>query len=249
MSGQNRDIIIVQLEKLLAGNGGGEAGGDIPESFARGTHGALFAGFALRMMSRCGQQGDKFAVPTAKAYVFSAAKRLGGIMGSEDVSGFGPEEWGGLYEELLDDAGSAGMRRKIVRMLREFQAYLEIEHGVDTPDAEELFGRYDGLVPVDANVITPDEFTRIRNRMESDFGDRAHGELKLVGWLVVTLAYRCGLRRMEVLKLELADVCIKPPAELLVRPTEARRLKTKNSTRKIPLYALLESEELERLKV
>jgi hypothetical protein len=129
MAGQNHDLIIGHIEKLLAGKGGGQAGGDILEGFAPGTHGALFAGFALRMMSRCGQKGDKFAVPTAKAYAFTAAKRLGGIMGSEEVSGFGPEEWTGLYEELLDDAGSAGMRRKIVRTLREFQAYLEIEQG------------------------------------------------------------------------------------------------------------------------
>ena len=66
--------------------------------------------------------------------------------------------------------------------------------------------------------------------------------------LILTLAYRCGLRRSEVLMLELTDVLVGYPAELLVRPTAARRLKTTSSTRRMPLEALLTKDEMAELR-
>ena len=54
---------------------------------------------------------------------------------------------------------------------------------------------------------------------------------------------------MEALKLQVRDLlCDTAQVELLVRPWEERELKTSNSTRKLPLYALLSEHELQLLR-
>jgi len=225
------------------------------DDFQQGSVGELFAGFALRLFSTSNENHVKFAVSTAKAYVISACTRLGSLIGLS-VDDFGSEEWSSLYEEALGDCESPGVKRNLVRVLREFQRYLEVERGAEVIDKAEIFGVGSGLVPVDANVIAEQEFLAIRDRFaqgtaaELPFLAQSQDGARLtdLSWLILTLAYRCGLRRMEALKLELLDVLIHRFPELLVRPNEYRRLKTKSSTRKLPLFALLTREENERLK-
>lgn len=48
--------------------------------------------------------------------------------------------------------------------------------------------------------------------------------------------------------LELVDALLGGPAELLIRPTPSRALKTPSATRNMPLHALLLEEELQELK-
>jgi hypothetical protein len=104
--------------------------------------------------------------------------------------------------------------------------------------------------------MSEQEFLQTRHRFSdgiaTDIPALSQGQdpvrLAELAWLLLTLAYRCGLRRMEVLKLNLNDLQFDGRAELLVRPTAARRLKTLSATRKLPLYALLTSEELTRLE-
>jgi integrase len=240
LRGTDRGAIVTRVDALL------ETGAD---SFMPGQIGELFAGFARRMFLTCNDNKVRLGLRTARAYAISAAKRLGGLAGTEDISVFGSEEWVALYEEALSDAETErGQRRKVVRVLREFQRYLELERDAEPIDAAEIFGTEDGLVPVDANLVSHEEFLRIRERFAQSVADEIHPDLAEIGWLILTLAYRCGLRRMEALKLELDDLLIEAPAELLVRPTAARRLKTKSSTRKIPLYALLDPDELDRMR-
>lgn len=238
MRGEERPVIIHQLTKLL------ESGVD---DFAKDTPGDIFGRFALRLFTVINDNHKRLAVRTARAYVISAAKRLGGLMG-ESASDYDEDEWIGLYEETLSDAETPSIRRKMLRVLREFQRYLEAERDASPMNASEVFGTSDGLVPVDANIISHEEFVRIRDQFVARVIDVIDPELAEIGWLLLTLSYRCGLRRMEVLKLELSDQLMHDPAFLLIRPTASRRLKTKSSTRMLPLYALLEPTELDRLR-
>lgn len=246
MKGSERKEIIQSIEELVSRPAPG---------FMSGEVGELFAGFALRLFSVNSNGKDKMAVSTARAVVASVSVRLGGLAGN-DIYGFGSEEWAGLYEEALSDAETPGIRRKLTRALRDFQRYREIERGADSMVGAEIFSTADGLVPVDANVISEVEFLKIRERFAADAADelpglagtREAGNLASIAALVLTLSYRCGLRRMEVLKLELDDLLLGDSwPELLVRPTESRRLKTKSSTRKLPLAALLAPSEIEDL--
>lgn len=236
--GENRNEIITRIEQLPV---------NFQDGFSHNEAGELFAGFAIRMFSTSNGNKVKLSIRTARAYTISAAKRIGELLGTEHLEKFGPDEWIGIYEEVISDADTPGKRRKIVRLLREFQRYLELDRNADQIDAAEVFGSANDLVPVDANLISHDEFLRIRKKFAQGVAAELHPDLAEIGWIILTISYRCGLRRMEVLKLELEDLLIKAPPELLVRPTEARSLKTKSSTRKIPLYALLDEDELKHI--
>ncbi len=247
LKGNDRGVIIHEINKLRTSGA---------EGFHNGDVGALFADFALRIFTTDNDNNAKMAVSTCKAYVFSVGTRLGGLIG-HSISEFGAAEWTSLYEEALADSETPGVRRKLVRVLREFQRYLEIKHEAEPINSAEVFGVGAGLVPVDANIVTDQEFVAIRDRFAKGSGKALSSltiaqnddQLSESAWLILTLAYRCGLRRMEVLKIELVDVLLHLFPELLVRPNEYRRLKTKSSTRKMPLFALLNVEEIDRLKL
>ena len=246
MKGNDRSQIIHRLNVLMTTPAPG---------FQRGEAGEIFAGCALRMFTVSNDNKVKMAVSTARAVVSSVSIRLGGLAG-HDVSDFGTEQWGDLYQEALSDAETPGVRRRLARALRDFQRYLEQDRGAEPIADGELFAAANGLVPVDANLISEVEFLEIRARFTEAAADELPGlatrqggdRLAEIAWLILTLAYRCGLRRMEVLKLEINDLMLDGRPDLLVRPSEARTLKTKSSTRKLPLDALLSTEELDRLR-
>ncbi len=246
MRGDDRQSITREVDRLLKLRTAG---------FCPGEVGELFASFALRIFARTNTNKVRMAVSTCRAYVVSVSLRLGGLVG-HDVSQLATNDWVSYYEEVLSDAPTPSIRRKLVRALREFQNFLEMDRGCDPMDAREVFPSSSGLLPVDANVISEAEFFKIREQ----FTDKGVGRYPLlskqqdasrlieIAWLILTLSFRCGLRRMEVLKLDLADVQFDGCAELLVRPTESRGLKSISSTRKLPLFALLDTVELDRLR-
>lgn len=112
------------------------------------------------------------------------------------------------------------------------------------PLENQVLGIGRGLVPVDANVLTLEEYEAVLDRIERSL---AREDLKRAAQLLVVFGFRCGLRRMEALKLLVQDVLLNESPELLIRPSEWRRLKTKNATRKIPLGPLFDKRELEWL--
>lgn len=231
-------LVAANLRKLLEEKSAG---------FETDSPGALLTGFAHHLATAHNEYGARNSLATIRGYAVSAARRIGGLLGCDNLERRDPDEWACLYEEVLGEEENKGARRRLARMLRAFHRYLEIEHHAEPIDKAEVFGADSGLVPVDANIIANDEFLRIREHFSSEVALELDADVAECAWLILTLAYRCGLRRMEALKLDLEDAMIETPAELLVRPTEGRRLKTKSSTRKIPLHALLDPEELARL--
>lgn len=218
---------------------------------------ACFVGFADSLIHTSSAAGNKLAITTAKAYFICVAKRLGGRLGDASPETFEPEILENLYSDILEDADQASgqnkQKRYIARALNEFHHYLAREFNIPRIDAREVLGHGKGLVPVDANFIQLDEYERIFNALPAFVKSKhstipAQDKLGRVAQLIFMLAFKCGLRRMEVLKLKSVDLNEANPSELLIRPSEARRLKTKSSTRKLPLYALLSEEELTLLK-
>ena len=154
------------------------------------------------------------------------------------------------YQQILEDASSDNQRQKLAGYLRSFHHYLVETHHVEKIDEGETF-IYENDLTVDANLILEDEYQKALIYLEKGQvvkGRPADKRLRKLARLILILGYRCGLRRMEVLKLQLTDFNEHDPAELLVRPWEQRRLKTPNATRKMPLYALLDENELELLR-
>lgn len=216
-----------------------------------------FTRFARRLVAAHSASHNMLAISTAKSYLVTVSKRLGGRLGDVDPRSLDTETLEILYGEILEDAdpesGARKQRRRIARALREFHHYLHLECGIESINDREVLGIGKGLVPVDANLITIDEYERILLKIPKSIKEHhrsipAQEKLAKASKLIFMLAFKCGLRRMEVLKLKSADFCEHHPAELLIRPSEARRLKTKSSTRKMPLYALLSEQELAELK-
>lgn len=214
---------------------------------------SCFVGFADRLIHANSASGHKLAISTAKAYLITVAKRLGGRLGNESPATFDSETLENLYIEILEDADQASGQKKhrrfIARALREFHYYLVYEYKIDPINAREVLGHGKGLTPVDANLIQLDEYSRIFDALPQAVKELhptlpAQQRLGYVAQLIFMLAFKSGLRRMEVLKLKIQDFSDAEPAELLIRPSVARRLKTKSSTRKLPLYALLSHDEL-----
>ena len=222
-----------------------------------GSPEACFHEFAIHLVSNLSASGNRLALSTAKSYLMTAAKTLGGRLGDVSPSELQEEPLEDLYTEILEDAaeekGSKGLKRRIAKVLREFHSFLVRQYHIDSINDRTVLGIGTGLVPVDANLITYDEYAQI-HRALPDTLRRLHptlpalNKLGEVARLLFMLAFKCGLRRMEALMLKCNDLAEHHPAELLIRFSDARRLKTKSSTRKMPLYALLDASELEALR-
>lgn len=229
----------------------------IETSQPKGTIEHCFASFAVHLVSARSASNNKLALSTSRAYLVTVSKQLGGRLGSVDPCRLGSSALETMYWEILEEASdSQNVRSKhkgIARALREFHHFLVQNDHATSIDYREVLGVGKGLVPVNANLITFDDFSGILLQLPDSI--RIHrpnqphmNKLLAAARLIFILAFKCGLRPMEVLMLKLCDFCEHDPAELLVRPSEARRLKTKNATRKLPLYALLSESELAELR-
>ena len=150
----DRDICTVRIKQLLA---------QAPDQFRQHQAGELFARFALWVLDARNDRKARFALATVKDYVITAGKRLGGLIGNVQIDQFDQNSWNELYEQVIGDVDSEGMRRKLVRVLREFQRFLETECGMSADEASDVLGVQAGLVPVDANLISETEFLQIRD--------------------------------------------------------------------------------------
>lgn len=245
--GTDRDQVKARITDLLEQNAIG---------FENKEAGELFAQFILWLMASTRDQKVRLALATIKDYAISVSKRVGGLLGMNRIDELDAVGWAAIFEEVLADANTKGVRTKLVRVLREFLRFLQEEKKIDTGDAGEVLGPPGGLVPVDANILTEAEYQLVRTQLMAGASDSiaeqlvtpAQKERRTIKRLMFTMAYRCGLRRSEVLMLDLADLLLEHPAEILIRPTSSRTLKTPSATRKIPVYALLKPQELADLK-
>jgi site-specific recombinase XerD len=101
-----------------------------------------------------------------------------------------------------------------------------------------------GLLKVDANIITVDEYKAALDWLSgpSGFSDL---HLRNASRVALIFGYRCGLRRAEAAYLRVCD--FDRADHLHVRPGSLRKLKTSNARRDLPLRVLLPTEELEEV--
>ncbi len=185
---------------------------------------------------------------TARIYASSVAVHFGCLLDGQDPKGMTISELEVLYTlifENLDLNQSSGVRKAVCRHLRRFHEFLMTRYSVGALQDRDLLGTRGGLVPVDANIFSLDEFQEILRQIDRL---RVHPKLRRAAKLITILGFRCGLRQMEVLMLQLADLHLRGPGTLLVRVSEFRDLKTPAATRSLPLDSLLTEEELEMLR-
>jgi len=216
---------------------------DIPNTTMHG----ICVDWAQYLMSAGSVAENALSLSTIRSYVSQIGARVTGLSGFDDITSLAREAMEELYQQILEDAQSRHHRRNLARGLREFHHFLVKVHHADPIDVREVLGIGTTLSPVDANLITIDEYHEILNHLDAIDLDIIHPDFVIIAKLIFILAFRCGFRRKEVLKLRIDDIHDDYPAELLVCPYVHRRLKTKSATRKLPLYALLEPDEMKLL--
>ena len=193
------------------------------------------------------------------------AGRLVGQLGRLDLTKLGDEQaYLEVYQVALEDTPSNGVRRIVGRALKSLHQYLESKHGVLPLSDHDIFrvsGR--GNSAVDTNLISLDSCLQISNHLEQEI-KKLYGGLEgnnpkvnaLVQQLQVALSlgFFCGLRRSEVLGLQIQDIDFiegvsitqETPPEFWIEICKngLRELKSRSANRLLPAFALMPGHAL-----
>lgn len=216
-----------------------------------GPMGSRMAEFALHLLK-------KHEISTASRFCLLIGRRLG--CRQENQTEFDPAhlsvpELESLYEEILeedwDDVTPETQEEEVCRDKRmtvlailKFHRYLDAVHNVG--ELDELKDRLNpqGLLPVDANFITIDEYRCVLRCIDGDT-NLNDPYLRKALKLFVSVCFWGGLRRDEALGLRVSD--LDAAGHLHIRPYAKRKLKTSNANRSLPVAILLPKELFEEL--
>jgi integrase len=205
-----------------------------------GIPGTCIATFALDLL-------NQHAISTARRYSLLIARRLGcRLDGSadHDPRRLPIPELESLYEEILDEDRESpsenidGLRgydkRPIVMAIAKFHRFLQKQYNVG--ELTELKHRLRplGLLPVDANFITIDEYLHVLTEVDRNIDDQ---HIRSAIKLFISICFWCGLRREEARGLRASD--FDAAGHLHIRPYRERKLKTSNARRTIPIAILM----------
>ena len=173
-----------------------------------------------------------------------AAPRLLSYFGSEDVRKLTLGELDETYRVILDACEPGDPIERIARGLRLFHDHLIRAHKAKPlPDPRATFGEGGALMPVDATVISVDEYLASLSWLEQQLQLGADPIQTQISQVVLILTFRCGLRRGEVFGLRLCDLHDQGGIYLHVRRYPGHRLKTPNSTRTLRIDVLMSARE------
>jgi integrase len=225
---------------------------DILQSLASGTEisGQRMAEFALYLSVR-------LKPSSIQRYVFLIATRVMPRFEHCDPLEVDEEAWEEVVEQVLDEdvffhrerdsdnrhPKGNGYSIALIKALRHFFWFLSQRRGKALAHLKGMLPGT-GLLKVDANIITVDEYKAALDWLSgpSGFSDL---HLRDASRVALMLGYRCGLRRAEAAYLRACD--FDPADHLHVRPCSLRKLKTSNARRDLPLRVLLPTEELEEV--
>ena len=174
--------------------------------------------------------------PLAKAIIYEAE--------DEDILSFDVEDFELLYELAAASIKGQEERAKVWANLRSFHDFMFF---CGAPDID--FRELDGYTSnqsagnVSANLITEAEFSQFKQVFFSPDGQDKHAVVAERVFFAAMLGFRAGLRRREVQMLRMQDYHPGPEPFLIIRPSKFATLKSHSSNRRIPLKALLPSDE------
>ncbi|TRO07277.1 hypothetical protein EQ836_25585 [Ectopseudomonas mendocina] len=191
-----------------------------------------------------------------------------------DVSPDALEE---LYELMLEAQPTSSMRRNLAKGLLEFHGHLQKTFAYPPISPYSALGIGKTPQFVDAQIINEDQYRLVLRDLATGPLSQRSPRLAIIAQAMLIFGFRLGLRRNEALKLLRRDLqlCSLPdaraaavrrrhqnlkrlsperltvlerPINLHVRPHAQRALKTRNSTRTLPLHVLLEADELQLIE-
>jgi integrase len=210
---------------------------------------SLFLQWVGSSLSGQSGSGKSISYQTAQERLLAALPKLLGAFCESDPRILKTPELEDRYWEilLLEDRDEA--RPILVAGIRDFHQFLCKNYGAKPIKNEAaLFGESLQRSPVSADFLSFDEYLNALEILNTKAAKGVSEDLINCARITLILAFRCGLRRMEIFGLRLSDIYFDGEPVALVRPHEARRLKTDNSCRTIPLFAFLSRQELAELQ-
>lgn len=210
-----------------------------------------FSEFAHWLCSVSSRSGSQYKPKAAIEIVGILGRYLAPFTESANPIEQDPETMTELYWQAMEGTGPATSNRTLKgdlsRAIAEFDRYLAVRRSTNIGARPKLPWFPTGLADVDANPASHEDYSRLLERIENEWPPN-ETEMRNIAWLLVVLGFRCGLRRMEALYLQVQDVLVRGRGELLVRPTPLRRLKSSNAERRLPIGLLLTTDEMTRLQ-
>lgn len=211
-----------------------------------------FSAFAAWLRTVSSRSGPQYTVKAMVEIIGVLGRYLGPFLEDLDPTDQDAESMSELYWQAMEGTGPSTVNRtlkgELSRAIAEFERYLSVVRP-DTAVEKAKFPWYpNGLADVDANPTSHEDYHKLLKRIEDEWPSTSDPDTRTIAWLLVVFGFRCGLRRMEALGLQVQDVLVRGQGELLVRPTPSRKLKSVNAARRIPLGILLSPMESERLR-
>ncbi|MGE0014448.1 MAG: hypothetical protein AB7S62_19715, partial [Azoarcus sp.] len=186
-----------------------------------------YLGFIQFLVEGNSATGKPLALSTIRHRVTESLRRLLSHLGPADPTRMPLEDLQALYAEISNECDIESARRALKTGLREFHAYLVRKHGLPHIQRLDLvLGDDAHLMPVDANLVTIDEYWAAQSCLDQELARGVAPDLVRIAKLVLMMAFRLGLRAMEIFGLRIEDVHLHGRGlTVLVRDYPGHRLK------------------------
>lgn len=213
------------------------------------TPAPTYIGFVRWLLSGHSASGKAVSLTGIRRRIALAVPQLLEELGERDPAEIDENTLEDAYGEIATSTDRVNSARDLVAGLRDFHHYLVRTHKKRAMrDESAVLGTDAELLPVDANLPSMDDYHAamawLDGRLLSGWPDTRITQAKLL----LVLAFRLGMRRMEALGLRLDDFNLRRGMRVIVQENPARRLKTRNSYRAIPIWALLDWRERRLLR-
>lgn len=202
----------------------------------------LLARWCLKLLQKGGRVKSKLAVSSVKRYLSAIGRSLVAQSSAlDELQTASADQWEALYENVLNSVKPDVELATVQNRLCDFHHFLMDTIAAPSIDLEGMPG---AKKRVDVNIVTPAEFRRALNLIESS---EQPERFRTMQKLALILGYRLGLRRSECAGLLVRDVVyIEGTAtftgELIIRSNTYRRGKSYAATRRLPLWLLMPKE-------
>lgn len=238
---------------------------------------ALIGSWASFLLHGRSFYGNTLQPKTVANYVRDVGVGLDNLLSVESILDVPPDALEELYELMLEAQPTNSMRRNLAKGLLEFHGYLQKKFAYPPISPYAALGIGKTPQFVDAQIINEEQYRLALRDLATGPLSQRSPRLAMVAQAMVIFGFRLGLRRNEALKLLRRDLqlpalsaaraaavrkrhpslkslspeqlaALELPVSLHIRPHAQRALKTRNSTRTLPLHVLLEADELQLIE-
>lgn len=208
-----------------------------------------YLGWLLFMLLGNSASKVRLTLSTIRKRYVMATERLLAILADTDPRDMDSAALEDIYSELVLEDDPDRPTGALAQALSDCHAYLVRAHGKKhIAKPSQVWGDGTALMPVDANFVSFDDYLAAQSWLDARLANGADPDDTAICKLVMAMAFRLGMRRMEIFGLRLEDIQVRKGMVCLIRPHAGRRLKTTNSKRLIPIDAFFDWRERRLLK-